>query len=917
MLRLVRRVRAFARRSRLDADLRDEFAQHLEWKAQSYVASGLPADEAHRRAAIDVGNVTRFREDARAMWGFPSVDSIVQDLAYGARLLRRSRAFTTVAVLSLAVGIGATSAVFSLAEAVLFREMPVSDPASLFVIKWRSGPVFPFNSLNGYAEQNDAGLGSTSFSYAAYRSFASDAARYIDVLGFADLDRVNLVSDGRAELVAAHAVSGNYFDVLGVRATAGRPIGLFDDTETAAPAAVVSDSLAERRFGGAASAVGRSVAVNSVPFTIVGVVPSEFHGTGQVGTSPDIYLPLTLRRRVVPNDDPPDDPNFWWVLMLGRLKPGIEVDRARDALDVLLKRTVTAAKPTLAAQDLPRLALLPGGRGQVEARDQMRDPIQTMAVVTMLVLLVACANVAGLLLARGRARIRELSVRAAIGAARRRIVRQLVTESAMIAAAGACIGILLARWLSAALAPALGDAVEDARWLSGLDMRVVVFAAGIAAACALMFGVVPAFRATDVDVSAALQDTSRGAVSQRRRLSGALVVAQIAMSLLLVAGAGLLVRSLRNLEVADLGFNPSQLLLFRIDPTVSGYEGRRAIDLYGRILDRARATPGVVAASLSSHRLISNSSAIAVTRRTDEHAPAPGSPDARAFDRAHFSWNMTVDERFFDTLGIRMLRGRAFEPADETGAPVVVVNQALARQLFQSEDVVGRELVFGSSKREHPTPLHIVGVVADARYTAMRAPKPPTFYMYYRQQPEMKNAPTFEIRTAGPPSAIAAPMREILHEIDPNLPMFAVTSQSDQIASSLKRERLFARLATLLGCAAVMLSAIGLYGLLAYGVARRTREIGLRIALGAARRTVIWMVFGESIRLVALGVIIGIPAALAGTKILQSLLFGLDARDPITLALACAVMTALALLASYLPARRAARVDPMVALRAE
>jgi predicted permease len=540
-----------------------------------------------------------------------------------------------------------------------------------------------------------------------------------------------------------------------------------------------------------------------------------------------------------------------------------------------------------------------------------------MALVATLVLLVACANVAGLLLARGRVRTRELSVRAAIGAARRRIVRQLITESLMIAALGAAIGIGIAQSLSAALAPALGNSVEDARWLTGLDGRVVLFAIATAAACALIFGLVPAFRATNTDVNATLQDASRGAVAHRRALSGALVVAQIAMSLLLVAGAGLLVRSLRNLELADLGFDPSHLLLFRIDPTVNGYEGRRAIDLYARILERARATPGVAAASMSSHRLISRSSSIAVARRPDEQPPAPGSPEARAFDRTHLAWNMTVDERFFETLGIRMLRGRSFEAADETGAPVVVVNQALARQLFQSEDVLGREIVFGSPKRDNPAPLHIVGVVADARYTAMREPKPPTFYMYYRQHPEMKNAPTFEIRTAGPPSALAASMRDIVHEIDPNLPMFAVLSQSEQIAKSLTQERLFARLATLLGCAAVALSAIGLYGLLAYGVARRTREIGLRMALGAAQRTVRWMVLGESIRLVALGLVIGMPAALAGTKILQSLLFGLDARDPVTLGVACLVMVALALLASYLPARRAARVDPMVALRAD
>lgn len=915
MLRLLRHLRAAFRRRRLDAELREEMAQHVEWKAQSYAALGLSEDEARRRAAVDVGNVTRLREDARAMWGFPTVDSIVQDLAYGARLLRRSPAFTVIAVLSLAIGIGSSAAVFSLTETALRQTMAVSDPASLSVIKWRSGPTYPFSSLNGFGEDSADGLASTSFSYAAYQAFRTKAAQYVDVLGFADLYKVNMVIDGRAELATAHAVSDNYFDVLGIRPSAGRPLGVIDDKDDATPAAVLSYAAANRRFGDAASAVGRTIAVNSVPFTVVGVMPAAFHGTGQVGTDPDVYVPLAFKLRVVPGDDPPFDPNFWWVLMVARVKPGVEPGGARDALDLLLKRTVAEAKPTLAPKDLPRVTLLPGGRGQVENRETMRDPLKTMATVTSLVLLVACANVAGLLLARGRARVRELSVRVAIGAARRRIIRQLVTESLLLAAAGAAVGVVFAKWLSAALAPALGDAFSEAPWLAQLDWRVVLFAAGIALVCALAFGLLPAFRATQVDVNTTLQDGGRGTVGRRPLLSGTLIVVQIALSLLLVAGAGLLVRSLRNLQLADLGFDPSGVLLFRVDPTLSGYDGQRTIDLYSRILEKARSTPGVVAASLSDHRLISHSSTISVAMRPDEQPPAEDSPDARAFDRTHLAWSLTIDERFFKTLGIPVLRGRTFETADEGGAPAAIVNQTLAKRLFGSEDVVGRILSTGSRRRQTP-PLHIVGVVADARYTGLREPKPPTFYLFYRQQP-MKSAPTFEIRTAGNPSALAATMRQIVHDVDSNVPVFAMMSQTEQIAESLTRERLFARLATLLGSVAILLSAIGLYGLLTYGVARRTPEIGLRMALGAPQAAVRWMVLRESLVLVVLGIVAGIPAALAGTTILQSLLFGLDARDPVTLAAAAMFMIGLALLAAYLPARRAALVDPMIALRAE
>jgi len=916
MLRLLRRVRAAVHRGRLDAELRAEMAQHVEWKAQSYTALGIGEDEARRRAAVDVGNVTRLREDARAMWGFPTIDSIHQDLVYGARLLRRSPGFAAVAVLSLAVGIGSSAAVFSLTETVFLRSMPVADPSSLFVVKWRSGPVFPFSSLDGYGEDNEQGLASTSFSYAAYQAFQMEGAPYVDVLGFADLYNVNTVVDGRAELATAHAVSGNYFDVLGVRPSAGRPLGTFDDKAEAPPAAILSYAAAHHRFGDAAAAVGQTVAVNSVPFTIVGVMPRAFHGTGQVGTDPDLYIPMAMKMRVVPGDDPPQDPNFWWVLMLARLKPGVEADRARDALDVMLKSTVAAAKPALAAKDLPKLTLVPGGQGQVENRETMRDPLRMMAAVTAIVLLVACANVAGLLLARGRARVRELSVRAAIGAARRRIVRQLITESVLLAAAAAALGVGVAWWLGAALAPALADSFADTPWVGALDWRVLLFAIAIAVGCAVAFGFVPAIRATQVDVSTTLQEGGRGTVGHRRLLPGTLIVVQIALSLLLIAGAGLLVRSLRNLQLTELGFDPSHLLLFRVDPSLSGYEGQRTTDLYGRILENVRRTPGVIGASLSSHRLISHSSAISIAARPDEHSPAPDSPEARAFDRSHLAWSLIVDERFFQTLSISVLRGRTFEVRDEGGGPVAVINQALAKQLFGSDDVLGREIVLGSERLRNRPPVHVIGIVADAKYTGIRDPKPPTFYLYYRQQPDMKS-PTFEVRTAGPPSALASTMRQIVHDIDANVPMFAVMSQTDQIDKSLMRERLFARLATLLGSVAIMLSTIGLYGLLAYGVARRTPEIGLRMALGAAQRSVRWMVLRESILLVAVGIAAGVPAALAGTTILESLLFGLDARDPITIAAAAVVMIALALFAAYLPARRAARVDPMIALRAE
>jgi predicted permease len=914
---LFRHLTAWLRRGRLDDELRDELAQHLEWKVEGLIADGVTEAEARRRAAVDVGNLTRLREQSRAVWGFPSLDSILQDVRYGLRILGRSPGFSAIAILSLAIGIGSSAAVFSLADGVLFRPLAVRDPHGLVVIKWTSGQVFPFSSLNGYGQQNDAGLASTSFSYAAYDAFRSSG--HLDVLGFADLDRVNVGIDGHAEVGTAHAVSGNYFDVLGVVPALGRPILAADDRDEASPAAVISHRLWQRRFGGAPDVVGRTLILNSVPFTIAGVAPSSFHGTGQVGTDPDLYVSLAMHVRVLPNDDPVKDPNFWWVLMLGRLKPGARPAEARDALDVLLKRTVAAAKPALLAKDLPRLELLPGYRGQVEEREDMRDPLRTMAIVTGIVLLVACANVAGLLLARGRARLRELSVRVAIGAPRSRVVRQLVTEAALLSATGTGLGMALAQWMSQSLAPALSTGTEPLELVTQLDVRVLAFAVLTACACVMLFGLLPAFRATDINLTAGLQEAARGAAAapRRRVLSGGLVVVQIALSVTLVAGAGLLVRSVDNLQHVSLGFDPMSLLLFRIDPSLNGYEGARAIQLYDSVLDRLRGMPGVAGATLSSHKLISNSSVIGAARRLDETAPEPGSADMRAFARKHTVWQLTVDDRFFSTMRLNVIRGRTFAASDTGGAPVALINRMLARQLFQTDDVVGRQFSLGSFRRSGDEPITVIGVTADARYTSLRAEMPPTAYLYYRQRPDMKNPVTFEVKTAVPPSALSTAVREAVRQVDPNVPIFGMMTQSDQITTSLRQERLFARLATMLGVVAVLLSAIGLYGLLAYAVVRRTPEIGIRMALGAARGTVQWMMLRESLALVAIGLVLGVPAALAGTRLLGAMLFGLAPRDPVTLAGAAATMLVLGVLAGYLPARKASRVDPLVALRAE
>ena len=911
----MRRLWTFLRRPRLESELADEIRQHLELRARALIDEGMDPREAAYEARRVFGNPTVIREETRDMWGYRWLDDIVRDVRFGARLLRRSPVFTLAAVASLAIGIGSSAAVFSLADTMLFSKLPVKNPDALVLFRWTAGPDMSFfGSLNGYGNQTETESSSTSFSYVAYRKMRDRLAAEADVFGFADIYRANATINGQADTVFGQVVSGNYFDTLGVAAIVGRLLGPDDDRAGAPPTAVISHGLWRRRFGESPDAIGRTLKVNGLPFTIVGVLPRDFVGTMQISDRYDVMLPLAHYGEVTRTENA-ERPGYWWVLVMARLKPPASLERVRTSADAILKQTVVAATPEIPADRLPRVSVESGARGQVEIREQTREPFKIIAGVVAVVLLVACANVANLLLARGRARAREVAVRAAIGAGRSRLVRQLLTEGLLLGALASILALVLAQWIALAILPALAP-IEMTLPEHGVNLTVLAFTCGLAIVCGLLFGLGPAVQGAGRGGAVRLHESGRGTLGGGRRFSAAsaLVVVQVALSMLLLTAAALLTWSAYKIQRVQPGFDPSNLLTFSIDTSLNGYEPARTRAFLADALARIRALPGVTGASISSHRLIANSSSVGIGRAEGVVAPPVDTAEGREFIRKHRTWRLVVDERFHETLGIPLLRGRGFSPTiDPEGSKVAIINVGLANLLFGTPEALGRRFIM--SLAPGAKPVEVIGIVADARYTSLKVDPPPTAYFPYQQEPSRQS--TFHVRTAGDPLQMTNTIRETLRNIDDTVPLFTVRTQQEQIHRSLTQERLFARLAVLLGGVTLALSAIGLYGLLAYAVARRTPEIGVRMALGAERRQVRWLILRESLALVAVGLLLGLPAAYLSSRFIESLLFGLESTDPRALAAAASVMVAVALAAAYVPARRASRIDPLVALRAE
>jgi predicted permease len=863
------------------------------------------------------------------------MNTLWQDLRYGLRMLVRNPGFTAVAVLTLALGVGANTALFSIVDSVLLKKLPVKEPDRLVLFGWHASTDFNPGGYNGSSSRDPkTGLVMrTSFPLQTVTRFREQQGVLSDVFGSGFVN-MNLNADGQAEVVQGQAVSGNYYAALGVPAFLGRTINDSDDNAAAAPVAVLTHRYWQRRFAGDRGVVGKQVNLNNVAFTIIGVTPPGFVGTNQLSQSEDVSIPIAWEPTVSADRSRMKGAGIWWLKLMGRLKPGATVDQARATLENVFQqsalehrlaretqaraeaKTLQNPTPALQPKDYPRLAADSGSQGDMNARQFFARPLRLLMGVVGLVLLIACANVANLLLVRASSRRKEIAVRLAVGASRWRLIRQLLTESIMLAAFGGALGILFALWLKDSLLATSDWAGGETSPISPqLDLRVLGFTLALTLLTGIAFGLVPALRATHVDLTPSLKDSGKSSsAGSRSFLSKSLVVAQVSISMLLLIGAGLLVRTLLNLQRVETGFNASNLLLFRVEPGLIGYKDERLRNLYKQMSEHLEAVPGVRSVTFSRVPLLARSSSSRDFYLPNSGAAGPdGTVKASGDVYVH-----QVRENFFEAMEIRLLLGHGFTTQDDAKAPrVAVVNQTFAGKYFPNENPIGKRFGFDSKKVSE---VEIIGVTRDAKYASQRDETVPTAYLAWQQELRSMGSLVFEVRTDGEPTSFIPAIRQTVHDVDSNLPLKDVKTQIKQADETLAMERLFAKLMSLFGLLAQQLASIGLYGVMAYTVSQRTHEIGIRMALGAGRSRVLKMIVSQGMTLTLIGVALGLGGAYVLTKYLEtltSMLYGVQPRDPLTFGVVAVLLTVVALIACLVPARRATRVEPMEALRYE
>lgn len=913
----IHKLRWLAGRGRKDAEIREELEFHLEEEAQEQQDNGLAADEARWAAHRELGNVGLLKENVRAVWIWTSWERLLQDLRYAVRMIVGNKAFSALAILSLALGIGVNTALYSFLDSIFLRSLPVSDPDSLVILEWHSPPRWQGgerrpsvrHSMSG-TYYNDSNLGDVGgiFPYPAYELFRNNDALFSSVFAYHPTRDLNVVVKAQAEIAKGEYVSGDYFGGLAMYPAAGRMILPNDDDAGASPVAVVSSKFSKRYFTSATDAAGQTILINNVPCTVIGVTTPEFFGVDPAA-APDIYLPMhasVAMEALSPSGDRPErflDQNYYWIQVMARLRAGVTREQAQASLAPQFHQWVeSTATNEEERQTLPALVVEEGSAGVETLRRRYSQPLYFLMALAGLILMIACANIANLLLARAAARRSEMALRLSLGAGRLRLVQQLLTENVLLASLGGALGIWVAVWGIRALTAMLSNGQTDFTLHANLNWHVLGVAVALSLLTGMLFGLVPAVGSARLNISPALRKTPAGAAGSRMRpgLSRVLVVSQIAFSLLMLVAAGLFVRTLVNLRSVELGFNRENLLLFELDASKAGHKDPEISVFYSELLQRFRAVPGVVQASLSHESLIDAGSGL------DIHLPGAPADEATRY--------LAVGPGFLKTMQIPILAGRGIEQHDQPDSTkVAVISESFARINFPNQNPMGRHIILEHDNLRRD--MEIVGVARTAHYGRLRRGIPPVVYIPYNQGYPPPRAITYELRTAGNPLSYVHTAREIVHEADARVPVTGVKTQVAAIDQALSQEMTFARLCTGFAALALVIACIGLYGTVFYNVTRRTAEIGIRMALGAQPGAVVWMILREVVILAAVGLAIGVPVALSTSRLIQSFLFGMTPNDPLTITVAIAILLSAALLAAYLPAREGSRIDPMIALR--
>jgi predicted permease len=884
------RLHALLRRDRVSQDIEEELRIHLEMETQTYLDRGMSPEEAQVAAQNSFGNRGRIGDLAHDIRGGGWLDSLWQDLRFGVRQLFKSPGFTAVAVLSLALGIGANTAIFSLTDAVLLKMAPVAQPEQLHFI--------------ANAGARDIGGAPP---YPCFELFRRNNNSFTGIAAFRRIDpKVRI--DGQIEEVRGQSVSGDFFSLLGVPALLGRTLRPEDDSipKVGGPdglVAVISHNYWTNRFGQDPAVIGKTIRIDDRAATIVGVTPPEFYGL-YPGVEINISVPMMVGGpRLAARQD-------WWFQAVGRLKPGVGLEKARAELDAIFQSYI--GETNISAEDrrdyFARIELPPAGKGLDLLRERFSKPLQALTAIAALVLSAACANVAILLLARATARRKEFAVRLALGAGWGRLIRQLLTESFLLVGLGGLLGLLVARWSSAFLVSFFDSGANRIFVNLPLDSRMLLFTAGVAILTGLLFGLAPALQTTRIDPNPALKENAAAHASTRFRLGKLLVVIQVAVSLILLIIAGLFLQTLYNIKNIDAGFLPERVLTMRINPSESVYERERLNNLWKEILARVENIPGIRVASLSTLSPMSGDDRGCLTEVSGFTPRSQREKQIRINQ---------VSPGFFPSLGVAVRQGRGFTTSDNETAPrAALINEAAARFYFHDRNPIG-ERITPFYYPEAGETFEIVGVVSDARYSDLRRPDSRLVYLPLMQSLHRVEQLTLAVRAAGDPTQLLNSIRNEIRAAGTDILLTDISTLENQVDQSLRQERLVSSLTVIFGALALLLSCMGLYGVMSFTVTRRTHEIGVRMALGAQKRDVVKIILRETLMLVAIGALIGLGAALATSRMIASLLFGLTPTDPLTIGLAAVLILAASALASYLPARRASRVDPMAALRSE